>query len=179
MHHTERQPKKGGQPHKLGLTCTRRPGCEGGRFARLPPRPPRITCWPKRAAPSYWPWKCWRGSAPSPWHSLRRTPAAIISRLALAARESEVSIGVWRDAAHRVLGDPFRGTLRPSVYPREIQTGADDQCRCGHLCPQPPPSGMAQPSQVHESLTRSAARVARVDRGECAGCASWSAALKQ
>jgi DNA repair protein RadC len=78
-------------------------------------------------------------------------------RLTLAAREHEVFVCVWLDAQHRVLSfeEPFRGTLtQTSVYPREIVKAALASNAAAVIFAHNHPSGVAQPSQADELLTR-------------------------
>lgn len=78
-------------------------------------------------------------------------------RLALAAREQEVFICIWLDAAHRVLAaeEAFRGTLtQTSVYPREIVKQALRRNAGAVIFAHNHPSGVAQPSHADELLTR-------------------------
>lgn len=78
-------------------------------------------------------------------------------RLALAQREHEVFVCVWLDAQHRVLAfaEMFRGTLtQTSVYPREIVKAALAENAAAVIFAHNHPSGVAQPSQADELLTR-------------------------
>jgi len=78
-------------------------------------------------------------------------------RLTLAAREHEVFMCIWLDAQHRVLGlqEMFRGTLtQTSVYPREIVKAALSANAAAVIFAHNHPSGVAQPSQADELLTR-------------------------
>jgi len=78
-------------------------------------------------------------------------------RLALGARQHEVFICIWLDAQHRVVKfeEPFRGTLtQTSVYPREIVKSALDTNAAAVIFAHNHPSGVAQPSQADELLTR-------------------------
>ncbi len=78
-------------------------------------------------------------------------------RLALGAREHEVFICIWLDAQHRVVRfeEPFRGTLtQTSVYPREIVKSALGANAAAVIFAHNHPSGVAQPSQADELLTR-------------------------
>jgi DNA repair protein RadC len=78
-------------------------------------------------------------------------------RLALSAREHEVFVCIWLDAQHRVVrfDEPFRGTLtQTSVYPREIVKSALGANAAAVIFAHNHPSGIAQPSQADELLTR-------------------------
>jgi len=78
-------------------------------------------------------------------------------RLALGARQHEVFICLWLDAQHRVVKfeEPFRGTLtQTSVYPREIVKSALATNAAAVVFAHNHPSGVAQPSQADELLTR-------------------------
>jgi DNA repair protein RadC len=79
-------------------------------------------------------------------------------RLALGARPHEVFICLWLDAQHRVLrsDEAFHGTLtQTSVYPREIVKAALAHNAAAVIFAHNHPSGVAQPSQADELLTRS------------------------
>lgn len=78
-------------------------------------------------------------------------------KLAIANREHEVFICVWLDAQHRALSfdEIFRGTLtQTSVYPREIVKAALARNAAAVIFAHNHPSGVAQPSQADELLTR-------------------------
>ena len=78
-------------------------------------------------------------------------------RLALGRREHEVFVCIWLDAQHRVIEmeEPFRGTLtQTSVYPREIVKAALARNAAAVIFAHNHPSGVAQPSQADELLTR-------------------------
>jgi DNA repair protein RadC len=78
-------------------------------------------------------------------------------RLALAALPHEVFMCIWLDAQHKVLAieEPFRGTLtQTSVYPREIVKAALRNNAAAVIFAHNHPSGVAQPSQADELLTR-------------------------
>ena len=78
-------------------------------------------------------------------------------RVLLADREHEVFVCVWLDAQHRVISweEIFRGTLtQTSVYPREIVKAALKANAAAVIFAHPHPSGVAQPSQADELLTR-------------------------
>jgi DNA repair protein RadC len=78
-------------------------------------------------------------------------------RLALASREHEVFVCIWVDAQHKVIGieEAFRGTLtQTSVYPREIVKAALAANAAAVIFAHNHPSGVAQPSQADELLTR-------------------------
>ena len=79
-------------------------------------------------------------------------------RLTLASRPHEIFVCLWLDAQHRVIGieEPFRGTLtQTSVYPREIVKAALAANAAAVIFAHNHPSGVAQPSQADELLTRS------------------------
>jgi DNA repair protein RadC len=78
-------------------------------------------------------------------------------RLALGARAHEVFVVLFLDAQHRVLGNTelFRGTLtQTSVYPREVVKAALAANAAAVIFAHNHPSGVAQPSQADEMLTR-------------------------
>jgi DNA repair protein RadC len=78
-------------------------------------------------------------------------------RLSLATREHEVFVCIWLDAQHRVLEaqELFRGTLtQTSVYPREVVKNALRVNAAAVIFAHNHPSGVAQPSQADELLTR-------------------------
>ncbi len=78
-------------------------------------------------------------------------------RLAISSREHEVFVCLWLDAQHRVIGceELFRGTLtQTSVYPREIVKAALKANAAAVIFAHNHPSGVAQPSQADELLTR-------------------------
>ena len=78
-------------------------------------------------------------------------------RLILADREHEVFVCMWLDAQHRVIKteEAFRGTLtHTSVHPREIVKSALAANAAAVLFAHNHPSGVAQPSQSDELLTR-------------------------
>ena len=78
-------------------------------------------------------------------------------RLALASRQHEVFVCLWLDAQHRVIAieESFRGTLsQTSVYPREIVKAALAANAAAVIFAHNHPSGVAQPSQADELLTR-------------------------
>jgi DNA repair protein RadC len=88
------------------------------------------------------------------------SPAAVRDylRLLLGGREHEVFVCLWLDAQHRVLrtDEAFRGTLtQTSVYPREIVKAALAVNAAAVIFAHNHPSGIAQPSQADELLTRS------------------------
>ena len=79
-------------------------------------------------------------------------------RLALSGREHEVFVALMLDAQHRVLAieELFRGTLtQTSVYPREVVKVALRSNAAAAIFAHNHPSGVAQPSQADELLTRS------------------------
>ncbi len=78
-------------------------------------------------------------------------------RLSLGTREHEVFIVIFLDAQHRVLSSEelFRGTLtQTSVYPREIVKAALKANAAAVIFAHNHPSGVAEPSQADELLTR-------------------------
>ena len=78
-------------------------------------------------------------------------------RLAIAEREHEVFVCLWLDAKHRVIScqELFRGTLtQTSVYPREIVKAGLKANAAAVIFAHNHPSGVAQPSQADELLTR-------------------------
>jgi DNA repair protein RadC len=78
-------------------------------------------------------------------------------RLAIAGREHEVFVCLWLDAQHRVISsqEVFRGTLtQTSVYPREIVKAGLKANAAAVIFAHNHPSGVAQPSQADELLTR-------------------------
>jgi DNA repair protein RadC len=78
-------------------------------------------------------------------------------RLAIAEREHEVFVCLWLDAQHRVISceELFRGTLtQTSVYPREIVKASLKANAAAVIFAHNHPSGVAQPSQADELLTR-------------------------
>ena len=79
-------------------------------------------------------------------------------RLLLGAREHEVFVALFLDSQHRVLraDELFRGTLsQTSVYPREVVKAALAANAAAVIFAHNHPSGVAQPSQADELLTRS------------------------
>src|SRR6202008_3257044 len=78
-------------------------------------------------------------------------------RLKLAARKDEGFICNWRDGQHRAIdfGVAFTDTLtQTSVYPREIVKKALARNAPAVIFAHNHPSGVAQPSQADELLTR-------------------------
>lgn len=78
-------------------------------------------------------------------------------RLKLAARKEEAFVCMWLDAQHRVIDveEAFSGTLtQTSVYPREIVKSALRHNAAAVIFAHNHPSGVAQPSQSDELLTR-------------------------
>ena len=78
-------------------------------------------------------------------------------RLKLGRREEEVFVCIWLDAQHRVIKseESFHGTLtQTSVYPREIVKAALAVNAAAVIFAHNHPSGVAQPSQADELLTR-------------------------
>jgi len=87
------------------------------------------------------------------------TPGAVRDylRLALGGRAHEVFVCVHLDAQHRVIRaeELFRGTLtQTSVYPREVVKSALRANAAAVIFAHNHPSGVAQPSQADELLTR-------------------------
>ncbi|MBV9190131.1 MAG: DNA repair protein RadC [Betaproteobacteria bacterium] len=78
-------------------------------------------------------------------------------RLKLAARKEEAFVCMWLDAQHKVIDveEAFSGTLtQTSVYPREIVKSALRYNAAAVILAHNHPSGVAQPSQSDELLTR-------------------------
>ncbi|MGH8707827.1 MAG: RadC family protein [Burkholderiales bacterium] len=78
-------------------------------------------------------------------------------RLALGTRAHEVFVCLYLDAQHRVIGteELFRGSLtQTSVYPREVVKSALAANAAAVIFAHNHPSGVAQPSQADELLTR-------------------------
>ena len=78
-------------------------------------------------------------------------------RLALSRREEEVFVCIWLDAQHKVIEieEAFSGTLtQTSVYPREVVKTALARNAAAVIFAHNHPSGVAQPSQADELLTR-------------------------
>ncbi len=78
-------------------------------------------------------------------------------RLVLGGRQHEVFIVLFLDAQHRVISadELFRGTLtQTSVYPREIVKAALKANAAAVIFAHNHPSGVAEPSQADELLTR-------------------------
>jgi len=78
-------------------------------------------------------------------------------RLALGGRPHEVFLALFLDAQHRVIRSEelFRGTLtQTSVYPREVVKAALRANAAAAVFAHNHPSGVAQPSQADEMLTR-------------------------
>jgi len=87
------------------------------------------------------------------------SPAAVRDylRLALGRLEHEVFVALFMDSQHRVLEtrELFRGTLtQTSVYPREVVKAALRANAAAVIFAHNHPSGVAQPSQADELLTR-------------------------
>ena len=77
--------------------------------------------------------------------------------LRLASRKEEAFVCIWLDAQHKAIGFevPFTGTLtQTSVYPREIVKAALRFNAAAVIFAHNHPSGVAQPSQADELLTR-------------------------
>jgi DNA repair protein RadC len=78
-------------------------------------------------------------------------------RLSLGRRPHEVFVCLHMNAQHRLIGaeELFRGTLtQTSVYPREVVKAALDANAAAVIFAHNHPSGVAQPSQADELLTR-------------------------
>jgi len=78
-------------------------------------------------------------------------------RLALSTRNHEVFVVLFLDAQHRVMriAELFRGSLtQTSVYPREVVKAALAANAAAVIFAHNHPSGVAQPSQADELLTR-------------------------
>ena len=78
-------------------------------------------------------------------------------RLKLAARKEEAFVCIWLDAQHKAIDFEvaFTGTLtQTSVYPREIVKAALRVNAAAVIFAHIHPSGVAQPSQADELLTR-------------------------
>jgi DNA repair protein RadC len=78
-------------------------------------------------------------------------------RVALGHRRHEIFVCIWLDAQHKVIGieEAFEGTLtQTSVYPREIVQSALRRNAAAVIFAHNHPSGVAQPSQADELLTR-------------------------
>jgi len=87
------------------------------------------------------------------------SPGAVrdLLRLKLAGLPHEVFICIFLDAQHRVIRveEMFRGTLtQTSVYPREVVKAALRANAAAVIFAHNHPSGVAQPSQSDELLTR-------------------------
>lgn len=87
------------------------------------------------------------------------SPGAVRDYLKVLLRdvEHEVFVCLWLDAQHRVIEtqESFRGTLtQTSVYPREIVKSALVANAAAVIFAHSHPSGIAQPSQSDELLTR-------------------------
>ena len=78
-------------------------------------------------------------------------------RLTLGRKDEEIFVCLWLDAQHKVTGvqEAFHGTLtQTSVYPREIVKAALARNAAAVIFAHNHPSGVAQPSQADELLTR-------------------------
>ena len=78
-------------------------------------------------------------------------------RLKLAARQHEVFMALWLDAQNRLIkaDELFSGTLtQTSVYPREVVKAALANNAAAVILAHNHPSGVAEPSQADEMLTR-------------------------
>lgn len=88
------------------------------------------------------------------------SPAAVRDylRILLANLEHEVFVCVWLNTKHQVIQfeELFRGTLaQTSVYPREVVKSGLKHNAAAVIFAHNHPSGVAQPSQADELLTRS------------------------
>jgi DNA repair protein RadC len=75
----------------------------------------------------------------------------------LAGKDHEVFVAVFLDAQHRVIDaeELFQGTLtQTSVYPREVVKASLRWNAAAVIFAHNHPSGVAQPSQADELLTR-------------------------
>ena len=91
--------------------------------------------------------------------SVLGSPAAVRDylRLRIGALKHEVFLALLLDSQHRVLKtiELFRGTLsQTSVYPREVVKAALAANAAAMIFAHNHPSGVAQPSQADELLTR-------------------------
>jgi DNA repair protein RadC len=78
-------------------------------------------------------------------------------RLTLGRKDEEIFVCIWLDAQHKVIEieEAFSGTLtQTSVYPREIVKKALARNAAAVIFAHNHPSGVAQPSQADELLTR-------------------------
>ncbi|HEU4352608.1 MAG TPA: DNA repair protein RadC, partial [Burkholderiales bacterium] len=78
-------------------------------------------------------------------------------RLTLGRKDEEIFVCLWLDAQHKVISveEAFHGTLtQTSVYPREIVKAALKRNAAAVIFAHNHPSGVAQPSQADELLTR-------------------------
>jgi DNA repair protein RadC len=85
------------------------------------------------------------------------TAVRLYLTLLLAEKEHEVFVCIWLDSQHRVIETdaPFSGTLtQTSVYPREIVKLGLRRNAAAVIFAHNHPSGVAQPSQADELLTR-------------------------
>ncbi len=87
------------------------------------------------------------------------SPGAVrdLLKLKLAGLPHEVFVCIYLDAQHRVISleEMFRGTLtQTSVYPREVVKAALRANAAAVIFAHNHPSGIAQPSQSDELLTR-------------------------
>ena len=92
-------------------------------------------------------------------NSVLGSPGAVRDylRLQIGTREHEVFLALLLDSQHRVLKtlELFRGTLtQTSVYPREVVKAALAANAAAVIFAHNHPSGVAQPSQADELLTR-------------------------
>jgi DNA repair protein RadC len=79
-------------------------------------------------------------------------------RLSLQGKQHEVFVGIFLDAQNRTIAteELFNGTLtQASVYPREIVKRALHHNAAAMIFAHNHPSGLAEPSQADEMLTRS------------------------
>ena len=87
------------------------------------------------------------------------SPAAVrdFLRISIQDRQVEVFVGLFLDAQNRVMAvdELFSGTLtQTSVFPREIVRKALQYNAAGVIFAHNHPSGVAEPSQADETLTR-------------------------
>ncbi|MGG7054823.1 RadC family protein [Nitrosomonas sp. ANs5] len=79
-------------------------------------------------------------------------------RLSLGGKPHEIFVGIFLDARHRTIAteELFSGTLtQASVYPREVVKRALFHNAAAIIFAHNHPSGVAEPSQADETLTRS------------------------
>ena len=91
-------------------------------------------------------------------------------KLKLAGLPHEVFVCIQLDAQHRVIAieEMFRGTLtQTSVYPREVVKAALRVNAAAVIFAHNHPSGVAQPSQADELLTRNVRKRCRLSMSRC------------